>query len=62
MELIAFTADVFALGVHALLGWPYGAMGLVGLALLARGATARRHGSACAGAVVLALLLIPPGA
>jgi hypothetical protein len=62
MELITFTATLLDLGLGGLMAWRYGATGLVGLALLGLGIKARRHGCACAGAFILSLLLVPPGA
>ncbi|WP_051840285.1 hypothetical protein [Streptomyces sp. NRRL F-5126] len=59
--IFGFAVTVLGLGMRALLGWPYGAAGLVGLALLLFGARTRRRQAACAGAVVLALVLVAPG-
>ncbi|MFF3247675.1 hypothetical protein ACFYWY_29005 [Streptomyces sp. NPDC002870] len=62
MDLITFTVTLLDLGLGELMAWRYGAPGLVGLALLGLGIKARHHGCACAGAFILSLLLVPPGA
>ncbi|WP_327709751.1 hypothetical protein OG912_14870 [Streptomyces sp. NBC_00464] len=47
------------LGLEQVVQWKYGFMGAVGFTLLTFGLKAGNHNCACAGALVLALLLVP---
>ncbi|WNI23372.1 hypothetical protein [Streptomyces sp. ITFR-16] len=48
-----------ALGIEQLVQWKYGLMGAVGFTLLSFGLKAGSHNCVCAGALILALLLVP---
>ncbi|WP_328895392.1 hypothetical protein [Streptomyces sp. NBC_00236] len=47
------------LGIEQIVQWKYGLMGTVGFALLSFGLKAGSPNCACAGALILALLLAP---
>ncbi|MET8678458.1 hypothetical protein ABZW18_12960 [Streptomyces sp. NPDC004647] len=55
--VVAFVLAVLAVGFEQMVQWRFGAMGIVGLTLLAVGVKARNTTCSCLGAVVLALLL-----
>jgi uncharacterized membrane protein YkvI len=47
------------LGIEQIVQWKYGLMGTVGFVLLSFGMKAGNPNCACAGALILALLLVP---
>lgn len=47
------------LGIEQIVQWKYGLMGTVGFALLSFGLKAGSPNCACAGTLILALLLVP---
>ncbi|MGW0776558.1 hypothetical protein ACWD01_23545 [Streptomyces sp. NPDC002835] len=61
MPLIALVLATFALGFEQLVQWKYGAMGVVGLAMLTVGLKARSTACTVIGSVILVLLLTQPG-
>lgn len=61
MPLLALALATFALGFEQLIEWQFGAMGVVGLAMLTIGVKARNTTCTSIGAVILVLLLAQPG-
>jgi hypothetical protein len=55
--IVALALAVVVIGFEQLVQWRYGAMGVVGLTMLAVGVKAKNVTCSCIGAVVLAMLL-----
>ncbi|MEU8570208.1 hypothetical protein AB0C51_17975 [Streptomyces pathocidini] len=56
--VVAFLFAVAVVGFEQIVQWRFGAMGIVGISLLATGVKARNVTCACIGALVLALLVM----
>ncbi|MEU0370415.1 hypothetical protein ABZ070_09155 [Streptomyces sp. NPDC006283] len=61
MPLLALVLATFALGFEQLVQWQFGAMGVVGLAMLTIGVKARSATCTAIGSIILVLLLTQPG-
>lgn len=61
MPLLALVLATFALGFEQLIQWQFGAMGVVGLAMLTIGLKSKNAACTGIGAVILVLLLAQPG-
>ncbi|MEW2633801.1 hypothetical protein AB0903_19620 [Streptomyces sp. NPDC048389] len=61
MPVIALVLATLTLGFEQLVQWKYGAMGVVGLAMLTIGLKARSATCTAIGSIILVLLLTQPG-